>query len=267
MLFLAVLLLAVAVILFLIAPSGKSERGKMLKGISFAHCGLHGNGICENTLAAFELACRKGFGIELDIQLTKNGEVVVFHDNNLMRMLGDSRRLDNVDSEELISIELPDGQHIPVFSEVLQCINGRVPILVELKNGNRNDELCKKAMALIQNYEGTCFIQSFNPMILRWFRRNAPQIVRGQLVGNVDSYIPEIALVPAFMLSRLVLNFLARPDFIAYDVSAQRFHSPKVQRVLFRTAMAAWTVRDSQTYEMVKDRGEVPIFEGFLPEN
>lgn len=266
MIFWIVLIVLIALFLFLISPSPKHRRADKWKGTLFAHRGLHGDGLTENTLEAFERACVHGCGIELDVQLSKDGAVVVFHDDTLERLTGDKRRVDQVDFDELRSLTLIGGGRIPSFEEVLRRVNGRVPLLVELKNGKRNDELCAKTAALLKNYKGAYVMESFNPLILKWWRKNEPSIIRGQLVGAKVSYLATMGPVVAFLLSRLLLNFLARPDFVAYDVNAVKFNAPKVQRALFHTPLAAWTVRDAGLCHECLERGEMPIFEGFIPE-
>lgn len=256
----AVLLL----ILFLLAPSFRRRQMRPWAKTAFAHRGLHGNGVCENTLAAFEKACQAGFGIELDVQLSRDGCVMVFHDDTLQRMLGDPRRVDAADRAELQAMVLEDGNGIPTFEEVLSLVDGRVPLLVEIKNGRRNSELCQKTLALLQNYEGRYVVESFSPLIVQWLRKHAPQVFRGQLVGSMKSYMPSFGKPVAFLLSMTALNFLARPDFVAYDVSA-RFAAPLIHRFLFHTPLACWTVKDPDCHARALSRGEMPIFEGFLP--
>ena len=262
---LIILILIALLILFILAPSRKCRRADPWRGTAFAHRGLHGGEIPENSLEAFDAACRAGFGIELDVQLSKDGCVVVFHDDTLVRMTGDPRRVDETDLSDLRALRLDGKAQIPTFEEVLARVAGRVPLLVEIKNGKRNAELCEKTVALLKKYDGAYVTESFNPLILRWLKKNAPEIIRGQLVGPKKDYLEsDFSLWLAAALSTLSLNFLARPDFVAYDVSL-RFAAPRIQRALFRTPMAAWTVRDEATFRACKDRGEMPIFEGFLP--
>ena len=261
---LTAILIVLALVLFLLAPSAKKERAAQWRGTAFAHRGLHG-GAQENSLEAFEKACRAGWGIELDVQLSKDGTVVVFHDDTLARMTGDARRVDEADLSELKKLTLRGKGKIPTFEETLACVRGRVPLLVEIKNGRRNAELCEKTMALLKDYDGKYVVESFNPLILRWLKKHSPETIRGQLVGAKVSYIASQGPVRAFVLSKLLLNFLARPDFVAYDVEAAGFRAPKIQRALFRTPLAAWTVRDDKLFRECLERGEMPIFENFTP--
>ena len=253
--------------LLLIAPSKGCHRADDWRTTAFAHRGLHGGSAAENTLEAFERACENGFGIELDVQFSKDGTLVVFHDDDLKRMTGDPRRVDQVNLQELQSLKLAGGTgRIPTFESVLKLVNGRVPLLVELKNGRRNAELCQKTCEMLRGYSGRYLVESFNPLILRWFKKNAPDLLRGQLVGEWTSYFTTLGKPGAFLLSSLALNALSRPDFVAYDINAEHFPAPHVQRALFHTPLAAWTVRDEQTFETCQNRGEMPIFEAFIPQ-
>lgn len=265
MILLIVILVFLALYLYIFAPSRRRRKMAAWKGAVFAHRGFHGSGVCENTLNAFDLTCSHGFGIELDVQLTKDGTLIVFHDDDLKRMLGDDRRVDEVDYAELSSMQLSDGSRIPLFADVLALVNGCVPLLVELKNGKRNPELCQKTLEHLRSYKGKFIIESFNPLIVRWFKRHARDILRGQLVMNMDGYMPQFGKNTAWILASLGLNFLARPDFVAYDVDTD-FPAPKIQRKLFKTPMACWTVKTPERYLQALESGEMPIFEGFLPE-
>ncbi|MGN0803532.1 MAG: glycerophosphodiester phosphodiesterase family protein [Candidatus Faecivicinus sp.] len=261
-----VILLALAI--FLLAPSPGRRRAEDWRGTMFAHRGLHGAGAAENTLEAFERACRAGFGIELDVQLSRDGAVVVFHDDALARMTGDARRVEQVDLAGLQALSLKGKGRIPTFEEVLKCVDGRVPLLVEIKNGRHNRRLCEETLRLLRGYRGRYLVESFNPLILRWLRKNAPEVVRGQLVGAPACYLgAHFGRAGAFLLSSLALNFLARPDFVAYDVAAAHFSAPRIQRALFHTPLAAWTVRDSDVLSRCLSQGEMAIFEAFVPEH
>ena len=151
------ILLLIALILFLIAPACGKRRAEHIRGAKYAHRGLHNAQVSENTLAAFERACQAGYGIELDVQLSRDGHVVVFHDDDLRRMTGDPRRVDEVDLSELQSLPLPDGSRIPAFAEVLACVAGRAPLLVEIKNGKRNSELSAEYGLYRQDYCGCIY--------------------------------------------------------------------------------------------------------------
>ena len=118
----------------------------------------------------------------------------------------------------------------------------------------------------LRAYKGAFVVESFNPLILVWMRKNAPEFIRGQLVGPKKSYKGTVGAMGGFVLSGLLLNFHTRPDFIAYDMNAKGFIAPRIQRLLFRMPMAAWTVKDKGDCEACLRRGEMPIFEGFRPQ-
>lgn len=250
---------------FMIHPSLRCARMRRWRGERLAHRGLHGKntGWVENTLPAFEAARDAGFGIELDIQFSKDGQVVVFHDDDLKRLCGDPRMVRDVPLAELQTMPLSgrDGARIPTLRAVLDAVDGKVPLLIELKNGKRNAALCRALMEHLRGYRGEYLVESFNPLIVFWFRRHAPGITRGQLVNAYGEYLATVRPAGAFALSALLLNFLARPDFVAYNAEAARFPAPVVQRRVFRTPMAAWTVRQRDLAEQVLSRGEICIFE------
>lgn len=250
--------------LFLVAPgaSSKKKRAPFMGG-KIAHRGLYtkDQSIPENSLAAFGGAVAAGYGIELDVQLSKDGQVVVFHDDTLSRMCGVERRADELTYGELSSLPLfGTEQRIPLFSEVLSVIGGAVPLVVELKNGKRNGELCEKTLALLRGYEGDFCIESFNPFIVAWFRFHARDILRGQLTQTPDEFRRAGRNgAESFILGRVLFDFAARPQFIAHRIGKKTFS--------VRTAEAlgamkfAWTCRkkgDGDGYDAI-------IFEHFMP--
>ena len=157
------------------------------------------------------------------------------------------------------------GARIPTLREALDLVDGRAPLLIELKSGSKNARLCQALMDLIRDYKGDYIVESFNPLIVAWLRKNAPQIVRGQLVCPMKEYIPKASRISAFFMSGLLLNWLGRPDFVAYDANAARFFSPHFQRFVFHTPMAAWTVRTEHLQGLIQRRGEISIFERIRP--
>ena len=265
-----VVLALAALLLYLTHPCRDRRRMDPWRGLWFAHRGLHdGNRtVVENTLPAFRAAVEAGYGMELDVQLTKDGRLVVFHDDDLSRLAGDPRPVGRCTLEELKALRLCgiEGAAIPTFEELLATVDGRTPLLVELKHCYDDRRLCRDVMAALDTYAGPYIVESFNPLIVHWFRRNAPQVVRGQLVGPMQDYVAQSTQIGAFIMSGLLGNFLTRPDFVAYDATAQRFFSPHFQRFMFRTPMAAWTVRTPELAALIRKRGEIGIFEEIRPE-
>ena len=262
-LILLVIFLALA---FMTHPSLHYAKCQRWRNERFAHRGLHDikRGLVENTLPAFAAARDAGFGMELDIRFSKDMQLVVFHDDDLLRLAGDARRVRQLTLEELKAIPLAgiDSARIPTLREVLDMVDGKTPLLIELKSGPDNARLCQALMDMLADYRGKYIVESFNPLIVAWFRFHTPQVVRGQLVGPMPSYRPTGNGIAAFCMAGLLANFISRPDFIAYDANARRFFSPHFQRFMFRTPMAAWTVRDQTTAALIRKRGEMIIFEG-----
>lgn len=239
-------LAALGGLVFLVAPGRASKKDKkpfMYK--NFAHRGLHKKDktVPENSLAAFERASSYGYGMELDVQLSKDGQVVVFHDDTLNRVCGVDSRVDEKTYDELSKISLcGTTQTIPLFSEVLKTVRGRGPLIVELKNGKRNEELCEKTYALLEKYSGEYCIESFNPFIVRWFKKNASEVIRGQLANPPKDYNGEVGPITAVILGNCLLNFLSRPQFIAYKITPKPF-TVKLCEAL-GAMKVAWTSHD-----------------------
>jgi len=260
------LLIVLAVLAFMTHPSLHYQKCRPWRGRRFAHRGLHDleNGVVENTLPAFIAARDAGFGMELDIRFSKDLQVVVFHDDDLLRLAGDARKVRQLTLAELKALPLAgrEDARIPTLREVLDAVGGRTPLLIELKSGPGNDRLCRALLEHLRDYPGEAIVESFNPLIVAWFRFHAPHMVRGQLVGPLQSYRPVVNGIAGFFMAGLLANCLSRPDFVAYDANALRFFSPHFQRFMFRTPMAAWTVRDPALAALVEKRGEMSIFEG-----
>ncbi len=256
---------AAAALPFLVmAPGSATRRQKApFYGLNFAHRGLHSRdkSVPENSLEAFRLAAEAGYGMELDVQLSKDGQVVVFHDDTLDRVCGVPGRVDERTFEELQQLRLcGTGHRIPLFSQVLETVAGRGALIVELKNGKRNRELCEKTYALLQGYRGEACVESFNPRIVAWFRRHGKDLVRGQLAAPVKEYVKDGFSRPlSFVLSRCLLNFLARPQFIAYRIGPRPL-SVRLSELL-GAMKVGWTSHDPGSE---KGRDAV-IFEFYRP--
>lgn len=217
----AALVLPPLIYLYLILPGhAKKDKKAQFYGRNIAHRGLYekDQSIPENSLCAFDRAVKHGYGIELDVQLSKDGQVVVFHDDTLDRVCGVNKRVDELDLNELKSLSLcGTNERIPLFTEVLETVGGKVPLIVELKTGKRNRELCEKTYALLCSYSGVYCIESFDPLIVKWFRFHAPHILRGQLTEMPGDFVKEkVSAQLSFVLGNVLLNFLARPHFIAH---------------------------------------------------
>lgn len=257
------ILKAAALGLFLIAPGHASKRQKApFLGVNFAHRGLHteDKSIPENSLEAFRLAAEAGYGMELDVQLSKDGYVVVFHDDTLDRVCGVHGRVDEYDYSELKTMSLCGTEYtVPLFTEVLDVINGAGPLIVELKSGNSNRELCRKTYDILSDYRGDVCVESFDPFIVAWFRFHGRDLVRGQLAMPLKDYEKTVKRPVAYAASRGLTNFIARPQFEAYEIG---FRPVTVRLAEKLGAMAiGWT---SHNEKSEKGRDGV-IFEFYRP--
>ena len=233
------------------------------KGFFYAHRGLYDNegGVPENSLPAFRAAAEKGYGVELDVQLSLDGQVIVFHDDTLDRVCGVHGNVADFSLSRLQSMKLLDTEEtMPLFTDVLDVLKqGAGPLIVELKSGKRNAELCEKTRALLKDYPGVYCVESFAPAIVTWFQKNAPEIVRGQLAMPRQDYANVNPLV-ARVLAGCRLAFLNRPDFIAYKVG------PRPENILRMrekgVLLIGWTSRD---YETDAKENDGVIFEACTP--
>lgn len=263
----SVILLLAAVYLFLIKPRMGKKIPVELTAADYAHRGLfdNENGDGENTLSAFAAASAAGYGIELDVRLSCDGEVVVFHDNTLERLCGRTERVDSLSAAELAEIRIGKNQgKIPLFEEVLAVIDRKTPLCVELKGDSTDTTLCGKVADILDRYDGLYSVESFNPFLLNWFRKNRPDCVRGQLVTNLFRQ-KGAAFGTSLACTPMLLNCISRPDYISCDVRFRRSISVVICEKLFRAVMFAWTVDTEEKYEDAAARGDIPIFQDILP--
>lgn len=227
----------------------------------FAHRGLHNALMPENSLAAFEHAIQKGYGIELDVHLNASGDIVVFHDETTNRMTGKEGCICNVKTSELDSYKLNGtNQTIPLLKNVLSLVNGAVPILLEIKNEGKVGLLEQTVIDTLAPYGGTILVQSFNPFTLRYFARHAPQYLRGQLSGHFKE--DKMNAAKRFVLKYMLLNMASKPNFISYD---KRYLT---MRKLRRTKLPlfAWTVTSQAEANQLMPFCTHLIFEQFEPQ-
>ncbi|MBR5059530.1 MAG: glycerophosphodiester phosphodiesterase [Clostridia bacterium] len=261
----AVILAAAIAYLVLLWPAARKHPDrKVMEGRYIAHRGLHNaaEGVPENSLPAFERACGAGLIIENDIHLTKDGQVVVFHDDDLSRMCGDGRSPEDLTLKEIRELRLLGTEHgIPTLSECLGTVAGRVPLLIEfkLKNGN-GEALCLAADRILSEYGGKYMIQSFYPQVPRWYRRNRPEIMRGQLATVIKGQGAAKRL-----LGTLVENVASRPDFVSFDREHKNYF-PRKLAVLLGAFPAGWTFRSAEEIKADRRDFKAYIFENITPE-
>ena len=267
---LIVFLILVVIYLYMIMPGkiAAEKKKPYCGGAKFAHRGLYtaDQTVPENSIPAFDAAARAGYGIELDIQLTADGQIVVFHDDNLKRMCGIDKDVVELTLDELQTLRLAGTKEkIPLFSDVLATVKGRVPLIVELKNTRHGAQLCQKALELLRKYCGEFCIESFNPYIVRWFRFYAPDIYRGQLVSTFGKMKKELGGITAFVLSNVLLNTAARPQFIAYD-KAGRSLSVRLSHLMGADKIV-WTMQGTDDTAAMIRKNDAVIFEHWTPDD
>ncbi|MEE1296838.1 MAG: glycerophosphodiester phosphodiesterase family protein [Bifidobacterium sp.] len=255
----------------------------------------------ENSIAAFAAAAEAGYGIELDVQLTLDEQVVVIHDADLLRVAGDPRKVADLTYDELVRIPLfptaapgaetspllpgatdddpaavttpdkaPDGyyQHVPLLSDVLRVVDGKVPIIVEFKFADmrswdeRDATLMTKAADLLGAYQGLYVVESFNPAAMNWYKENHPDVARGQLAEDAafGSANPVV-----WGAGKLIFNWMSRPDFVAYDYRNGSSKALRLVREMGALAVA-WTVRSGQEYDQALPYFDRFVFEAYVPD-
>lgn len=254
--------------LFIIAPDKLPTNSDVrLWNNCYAHRGLHqkDKSIPENSMTAFAQAIAAGYGMELDINLTADGKVVVFHDASLLRVCGVDKLITDCTEEELSDYRLENTREgIPLLEDVLKLVDGRVPMIIELKNTKNWPQLCVKAAELLSDYSGPYCIESFHPGIVRWFYKNRPQVVRGQLSADHRSF-EGVPLWQGLLIASIMTNVASRPHFIAYNHDDARHRIGLRFFNLMGGKLAGWTVRDTDNSEDCMNRFDVIIFEYFEP--
>ncbi len=266
---LIVIILLLFLYLFLAMPAFRgSKKLNRLSKRNYAHRGLHDKsmGVPENSMAAFKRALEHGYGFELDVRLTRDGKLVVIHDENTRRVTGIPRLVSESTYAELQRLNLGGtGEKIPLFSEVLSLVNGREALIVEIKTNKNCDKVCSAAAKLLDKYKGDFVVESFDPMAVRWFKKNRPKYLRGQLVTRF-SREGKKKIFADIAESLLLFNVLGRPDFIAVNVKDVNVPGVWLNRVLFGAKEFRWTVKNVKDFRAGVEKKASSIFEDFIPE-
>lgn len=240
----------------LIAPAPRPDRVAFLKTQPYAHRGLHGSGVIENSRAAFRAAIALGHGIELDVQAARDGEAMVFHDATLDRLTGAAGAIAAHTPDELRRIALLGASEtIAQLPEILALIGCAAPVLIEIKaEGSRVAALCLSVRRALEGYRGSAAIMSFNPLVSAWFAQNAVRIVRGLVVSEENKRGARGAV------ERWVSLAKAKPDFLAYDVRdlPSSFAAAARARGI---PVLTWTVRDADAERRAFAHADEAIYE------
>jgi glycerophosphoryl diester phosphodiesterase len=241
-----------------LAPPPAVDKVAWIRGGLFAHRGLHGAGAMENSPRAFVAAIERGFGIECDIQLSADGQAMVFHDWEVDRLTAESGPVVQYSAAHLGAIRLGDtGDCIPTLRQVLEQVAGRVPLLIEVKSKRELQvpAICHAVQSALEGYRGHYAVMSFDPRVPRWFAEHSPPTVRGLVVTQEN----DNGL--AGRLRRHAALWHARPDFLAYDIRdlPSSFAAAQRHRGL---PVATWTVRSGELLDRAAVHADAPIAEG-----
>ena len=255
----------------LIKPRRKQPGWDKLDGVKYAHRGLHdaGQGIPENSMAAFRRAIDHGFGAELDVHLMADGGLAVVHDSDLTRVCGKKALIEDLTAADLKDYPLMGTQeHIPLFQDVLALFEGKTPLVIELKVERGNyDALTDAVMAALEGWNGTYCVESFHPAVLLRLRKKYHRVLRGQLSENFirGSEVGNLATPVRFVLTHLLTTAFTRPDFIAYNYKYADEFSYTLCRKLYRVKNAAWTIRSEEALIEAEKIFSIIIFDSFIP--
>jgi glycerophosphoryl diester phosphodiesterase len=248
---------------------GRSGNPKLssLRNWSYAHRGLHAEGVPENSMAAFSLAVNAGYGIELDVHLMADGKLAVIHDTSLKRTAGADICIEQLTAEDLADYSLEGTKEsIPLFTDVLKLVDGKVPLVVEIKTENNNHKALTEAVCtILKDYSGAYCVESFDPRAIAYVRKHYPDFVRGQLAHNSLGEKSDFPWILRFLLTYNLMNFLVVPDFIAYRYCDRKTLSNFLCRRFWRIQGVSWTITDMDQWQNAIKDGWIPIFEKFKP--
>lgn len=263
-----ILIIAAAAYLVLIMPRFRKPDCSALMGHFYAHRGFHNmqEGVPENSLTAFRRAVELGYGIELDVQLSADGIPVVFHDASLRRMCGVDKNVNELSLAQLKKLRLGQTEEkIPTFEEFLKLVDGRVPLIVEIKMEKRDDRIPEAVNRLLKGYQGVYCVESFHPCALIWYRKHRPDVFRGQLCTNFSKE-HENCRLSYYLLGKMLTNIAARPDFVAYNWVYRTDLSRRICCNVYRALPVAWTIRSQEELDQCRNDFRLFIFEGFYPD-
>ena len=227
-----------------------------------AHRGLHNDTVPENSLLAFELAIERDYAIEIDLQLTKDNKVIVFHDDTLDRMTTESGKLSDKTFDEIKNLTLKNSKEkIPTFEEFLSFVDGRVPVLIEIKDHKNIGVAEEKITQLLAKYKGQFAIQSFNPFVVKWFKQNT-----NFCAGILSCFFCDVKLAwyKKVLLKNLYLLKNIKSDFVSYEANAG-LGFKKLKKLKGKLPILFWTIKSFEQMQKCKNFCDNIIFENFLP--
>ena len=267
---LSFLIVIFVIYLWLIKPNSnvRKQQMKPFEEVYLTHRGFYDNiAIPENSIPAFKKTVRNHLGTELDVQLTIDHKLVVFHDDSLERVCGVDKKLIDCSYEELMGYRLLSSEEkIPLFEEVLKVLDKDTPLIVEIKPNRCAYEACEETIRILKNYDIRYTMESFDPRVVKYLKDKHPEIIRGQLAynmfGNKDNHLSApLKLIGTCML----LNFITKPDYIAYDVKSRYNPSFMICSLFYKTECVAWTVQNENDLAYARRYCSQIIFDSFIP--
>lgn len=261
-------------LLFLTAPASIDEaRSKKLFELTercFAHKGLYtpDQTVPENTLSSFKAALDRGYGIDCDVQRTWDGQAVCFCDSHMRKACGIDERMVSFNYEHLKQLKLfGTEEHMPLLSEALELIDGNAPVIVEIKTpaGLRGvSTTCSAIYGVLKDYKGLYCVASFDPHVLQWFRKNAPEVIRMQAsMPYFDWRESERNVLRCLYMSRLFCNVRSRPHIIAYSIGKRNFGLELA--IKGNIPLVLFTADKRHMHRELLEKCDSLIFEGYLP--
>ena len=264
-------LLSIPVVAGLYMLSTRCRKGHPglaeLRNWRYAHRGLHGDGAPENSLEAFRRAVDGGYGMELDVHLLKDGDLAVLHDHSLHRTAGADVMIEDLTAADLQNYRLEGtNETVPLFSQVLDLVDGKAPLIVELKSTSGNyAALCEATTKMLDRYNGVYCIESFDPRCIGWLRKHRPELIRGQLAENFFRSGSRMNPLYKALMSWQLTHFLTMPDFVAFQYRDRKNLGTFLSRRLWGAQGVSWTLKSQPELDTAEKEGWIPIFEGFTP--
>lgn len=209
---------------------------------------------------AFRRAVEQGFPIELDIRKTSDNHIVVYHDQDLLRLTGLNQRLETVPLRSIKALRLKGTEYqIPLFVDILEVVAGKIPILIDIKSEEPAGAFEREIYEILRNYSGKFAVESFNPHTLQWFKSNASHILRGRV--GYDHHADYFPFLRRYLIGRF-LN--GDPDFVAYDIRCRPYWAVQFYRRKGIT-MLGWTAKSEKQLAACRKHFDNLMFEGFIP--
>lgn len=252
---------------FLLHGRNHGPGWERLIGVRYAHRGLHTlPDAPENSLAAFRRAAEAGYGAELDVHLTADGRLAVVHDGELLRVCGKNGVVEELTAGELACYRLcGTEERIPFLEQVLEIFENRAPLIVELKTAGGNyAALTKATVTCLDKFRIDYCLESFDPRVLLWLRKNRPELLRGQLTQNFWKHPEGLNPFLCLVLTNLLCNAAVRPDFVACRLEDRKGLALRLCRRM-GVRSAYWTIRSARDLRMAEAEGALVIFEQFDP--